>query len=197
MEFRLTYQGLLPANGTPAQKHDVRRALHPQLRELWTAIPLNLCHDYLNPPVAAAGGVAAAAAGAQGFSNIRQVGGFNFAQLVHADLHLYAELDILMLRPGDIGGLLIHGGDIDNRLKTLFDALRAPHQVNELPPGAGPQAGEDPFHCLLQDDQLVTKVSVTTDRWFNPAAGPNDVYLVIFVKIKGRSALHGNLCLIV
>jgi hypothetical protein len=198
MEFRLTYQGLLAANGNPAQKHAIRSALHPQLRELWTAIPLNLFHAYLNPPPiapvpAAAGGAAAAPA----FTNIRQVGGFNFAQLVHSDLRLHAELDILMLRPGDIGGLLIQGGDIDNRLKTLFDALRAPHQPNELPAGAVPAADEDPFHCLLQDDQLVTKVSVTTDRWLNPTAGPNDVSLVISVKIKGRLATHGNLCLIV
>jgi hypothetical protein len=158
-------------------------------------------HAYLNPPAPAPAPAApappAVPAPAPPFTIIRQVAGFNFAQLVHSGISLYAELDILMLRPGDIGGLLVQGGDIDNRLKTLFDALRAPHQPNELPAGAVPAAGEDPFHCLLEDDQLVTRVSVTTDRWLDPAVGPNDVSLVIFVKIKGRTALHGNLCLIV
>lgn len=88
------------------------------------------------------------------------------------------------------------GGDIDNRLKTLFDALRYPHIPNELPVGAAPAADQDPFFCLLEDDQLINKVSVTVDKLLIPA-GVNDVHLVMSIKVKGLIATHGNLGLIV
>jgi hypothetical protein len=39
MEFRLTYDGLLPSagnkNNRKQEKHDIRMGLHPQLLELW------------------------------------------------------------------------------------------------------------------------------------------------------------------
>jgi hypothetical protein len=134
MEFRLLYQGPLASNGTLAQKHAIRASLHPQLQELWNHVPLDAYHAYLDHP-----------APAGGFSVIRQVGGFNFAPLVCSQLRMYAEIDILLLRPGPLGGVITQGGDIDNRLKTLFDALRYPHNLGELPAGAAPAAGQDPF----------------------------------------------------
>ena len=54
--------------------------------------------------------------------------------------------------------LLKSGGDLDNRLKTLFDALRMPQGNNEVP-GKMFGNGEDLF-CLLEDDSLVRKFSV-------------------------------------
>jgi hypothetical protein len=63
--------------------------------------------------------------------------------------------------------------DVDNRLKTLFDALRMPDSPEEL--GAGteqgkvsPDADEDPFYVLLQDDREITHVSVMTDTLLEP-----------------------------
>ena len=34
MEFRLVYEGPLKANATPREKHPIRKALHPQLKDL-------------------------------------------------------------------------------------------------------------------------------------------------------------------
>jgi hypothetical protein len=39
----------------------------------------------------------------------------------------------------------------------------------------------DPIHCLLQDDALVTKVSVETDRLLRPA-DPLDLVAIIQVR---------------
>jgi hypothetical protein len=50
---------------------------------------------------------------------------------------------------------------LDNRLKTLFDALQMPAQRSELG-SASPAADEDPFYCLLENDKLITKVGTTT-----------------------------------
>lgn len=72
---------------------------------------------------------------------------------------------------------------MDNRLKTLFDALRKPSdqeaqqaKITGLPNG-------EPIHCLLQDDSLVTKVSVETDRLLRPAANPFDLVAIIEVTV--------------
>lgn len=48
-------------------------------------------------------------------------------------LQLYAELDILVLRPEAPGAVIVHSGDVDNQLKTLFDALRRPAEASEAP----------------------------------------------------------------
>jgi hypothetical protein len=85
-----------------------------------------------------------------------------------------------MLRPEAPGQTVISGGDIDNRLKTLFDALRMPlpGEIHELP-----GEGREPFFCLLQDDSLVNNISITTDLLLGPT-NPNEVQLVI---CQGRS----------
>ena len=58
--------------------------------------------------------------------------GFKFAPLVNKKLELVSELDILFLRPEE-PGQIVSGGDIDNCLKTLFDALRCPSNKHEIP----------------------------------------------------------------
>lgn len=47
-------------------------------------------------------------------------------------------------------------------------------------------ADENPFFVLLEDDSLITKVSVTTDRLLTPQADGehiNDVHLIIGVRV--------------
>ncbi|HZM57458.1 MAG TPA: hypothetical protein VFC03_20785 [Acidimicrobiales bacterium] len=64
-------------------------------------------------------------------SILMPIGAHVFAPLICTNLRLLAELDILMLRP-EVPGRIINHGDIDNRLKTLFDALRAPSNEQEI-----------------------------------------------------------------
>jgi hypothetical protein len=113
--------------------------------------------------------------------------GFNFVPLVTEELNLLCGLDILFLRSGRPGSV-IWPGDIDNRLKTLLDAMRIPEaaeRYTEFPP----EPDEKPFFCLLEDDKLITKVSVDTDDMLDPL--PNkatidsaDARLVITVSIR-------------
>ncbi len=100
-------------------------------------------------------------------------------------------LDILFLRRDQPGDLIRHGGDIDNRIKVLFDALRMPQDAQELT-AQKPDEGEDPFFCLLQDDKQIIEINITTDRLLTPqTAGENinDVHLIIHVKTV---SLDGN-----
>ena len=93
--------------------------------------------------------------------------GYRFVPLVNNLDGIACALDILFLRRDEPGSLIKGGGDIDNRIKVLFDALRMPKGYQELE-GFQPATDESPFFCLLEDDRLITEVKVTTDRLLTP-----------------------------
>ena len=125
MQFRLVYQGRLRSNGDSRHKQEIRRALQPQLRELWTHPPLDRTEISLDHP-----------APPEGLSVIHPVGVFWFAPLICEEVKLLAELEVTMLRPTRPGGLIRQGGDIDNQLKTLFgralESLRSQRPPKEM-----------------------------------------------------------------
>jgi hypothetical protein len=185
MEFRLTYRGQLKGNGTVEQKQRIRRFFHPQLARLWTQPPLT---DYKeNLP----GGKHAVADS----PFARSVGPFTFQPLVNSEYDVVAELDITFLRPEPPGLLVSNSGDIDNRVKTLLDALRMPHNLAELPSTDSPAEHENPFCVLLEDDRLITRLAITTDRLLEPVSHQLDVILIIHVRVKVTRATIDNLTL--
>lgn len=171
MEFRLIYRGPLPAQGSgdsrAPEKQAIRKALHPQLKELW-----NQNQERFGDPAFAA-------------KNFDQFG-FHFCPVVTKRHVLGCAIDILFLRRDAPGNLVRSGGDIDNRIKVLLDGLRMPQERNELA-GAIPSDDEVPFFCLLQDDSLITEIHVTTDRLLVPvmqAERVNDVVLILRVVVN-------------
>ena len=99
-------------------------------------------------------------------------------------------LRVTFLRPGYPGQLFGTGGDIDNRMKTLFDALTKP-QSNQIPQGDAPQPDEDPFFCLLQDDGLITGMSVVTDRLLD-CQSDREALMLIHVETRCHLAFMVN-----
>ena len=167
MEFRLKYEGPLKAKGYAKHKHSLRKAFHPQLRELWKQQPLaRVKGDLLNP--------------SHKHSVIKPVGSFRFASLISSRIDLLGVLDILMLTPGEPNSI-ISSGDIDNRLKTLLDSLKCPTHVQDIPAGEVPSADESPFYCLFEDDNLITSIKVSRDRLLE-SEDDSDVFLLIHVK---------------
>jgi hypothetical protein len=181
VQFRLVYRGPLRSNGDRRHKQEIRRVLHPQLRELWTHEPLADNQEWLEEEAAG-----------NGVSVIQTVGEFRFAPLVCDTLKLGAELEVVLLRPTRPGALIREGGDMDNQLKTLFDALRCPHDENELPPGDAPEDGEDPFFCLLDDDEKITDLHVATDRYLAPP-DERTVHVSLLVRTRPTRVVHINL----
>jgi len=154
MEFTLIYRGPLPSNGNSNQKQKIRDFLHPQLKELWNHPPLNGKRQWLTPIGSPEN---------QGFTLVEGRSGFNFVALVSNKIWLVTHLSINFLRNGPPGQLISRGGDLDNRLKTLFDALALPNegQIREAPPSV--QMPEN-FFCLLEDDSLIYSFTVVADR---------------------------------
>jgi hypothetical protein len=180
VRFTLTYEGLLLARGRSGQKETIRAALHPQLAELWTHDPLSIYPQFLET-----GG---------DISVLAHVDGHVYAPLVCESLHLLAELDLLLLRPELPGGIVTSGGDIDNRLKTLFDALKVP-SAQDVATTARASSIASPTFTLLEDDALIARVNVETDRLL-AAPQPDFVRLVMRVSLRARKLIYGNMNLI-
>jgi hypothetical protein len=198
LEFRLTYSGVLlgaSRNDTRARhKHEIRRYFHPQLRRFWQVHPA-LLH-------AKATGVQwlhkdwdAIPSMSEDRATRFHSGSYNFVPLVLKQDMALCYLNILFLR-ADAPGSVIKSGDIDNRLKTLFDALRMPTDVNELGGYDAPTDDEKPFYVLLEDDNLITRISVETDGMLEaPGSGrrhDNDARLIITVNLKPYAETFGN-----
>jgi hypothetical protein len=214
MEFRLVYEGPLKAAGRNTrvkEKHAIRKVIHKQLARLWEVVP-NLKmrtkdHTVLHPGGATWDANHKITSRTMASSDLRQslcktLGdnfdrcGYKFVPLVNNHLKMSCGLDILFLRRDMPGVPLIHsGGDIDNRLKVLFDALRVPEKCDEVA-GEVKAPDEDPyFFCLLEDDALITDVSVTTDALLTPFEKDtqDDVHLVVKVKVRPTDFSFENL----
>ena len=171
--------------------------IHKQLKELWKVQPFlsSLANSNVSEPGAPVGTYAKFT---EATANKYARSGYRFVPLISQELSLTASLDILFLRRDHPGNLITSGGDIDNRIKTLFDALRMPHNNSEIPKKLPVEPDEDPFYVLLEDDSQITKVSVSTDRLLTPAVDGehiHDVHLVIGVTVNviRVRALGGNL----
>ena len=114
-----------------------------------------------------------------------ELNGFCFLPLSKDEWHLRCSIDVLFLRREKPGRIFMKNGDIDNRLKTLFDALRMPHSGQEVGTES-PRPDEDPFYILLQDDEAIADVSVTTDRLLQvpPEHQHTGEYVVLVVNVK-------------
>jgi hypothetical protein len=90
----------------------IRRSLHPQLKSLCETHPT--LQRLIGAPHSTGRYLPIEARGYQLFP------------IVQSSLHMVCAIDILFLRKEAPGELILQGGDIDNRIKTLFDALRMP-----------------------------------------------------------------------
>jgi hypothetical protein len=164
MKFTLVYEGELRADDRPPRKWEIRKYIHPQLKELWITNPTliqvqrnrlipkggdwmveghhSLDNHTALPTHARPGGPS---------DNIDlcepiTIGGRQFWPLVRDSFALTCALRILFLRKEE-PGRVYQAGDLDNRLKTLFDSLSAPNadQIVADATIAGP------IYCLLEN----------------------------------------------
>jgi hypothetical protein len=187
MDFTLHYRGPLYAaskrNSRKEHKHQLRQHFHKQLKELWDLPQLEDAKNYLRAEPAQEGDIAI----------LQPVGPFEFAPLVTTQLRLFASIEIVMLRPEPDGRIFDRGGDIDNRLKTLLDALKVPNE-EALPHGVSPSPDESPFFCLLEDDSLVTNIDIKTAHWLEPEVQDSEVVVLLLrIRTSPTVLIWGNL----
>jgi hypothetical protein len=195
MEFRLTYEGEIVSGADCT--HSIRKCFHKQLVRLWNVNP-NLKgwrHPATAPPdrikheTSATGFIyqARPESRLEWLANQYRFNGYRFAPIIHLQGHSVASLDVLFLRGGD-PARPARLADLDGRLKILGDALRMPKPAQELGQFKEPEAHEDPFFVVMEDDSLIGNISITCDTLLEPTPGKtvhdkHDCRVVISVSI--------------
>lgn len=182
MRFRLTYKGALKSNADGATKASIRAIFDQQLRRVWEQEPLDSFNDFRD---------AARRTNKQPGEIYLGVtkGAVEFMPIVSPDVKLRAEIDVLILGNTPPGHIVDAGGALDNRVKTLLDALTIPSQAAVLD-----KPGEDGrVYCLLSDDKLVSRVAIESDRWLEIEPRDRDVLVVVSCEIRATSGLLANI----
>jgi hypothetical protein len=206
MRFFLFFEGSLPSAANKPrtkEKHAIRAAMHLQLLELF--------RRNRNLPKLPDGRDWAGWSkwdwpkdwrghGRHNFAwneedAVFSVGDLKFVPLVRENLALYCEIELLFLRYEEPGSI-ISAGDIDNRLLTLSDGLRLPKDAAEIQYACEqPEFPKnDPIFCLLEDDSLVTRWNIRTDRLLKSTGNlqSSEVRLILDVHVKASRIDFGN-----
>lgn len=172
--FNLQFKGSLHSDQTSNGKRRrdemqaIRRALHPQI--------LKACN--LNPLLKRIAGSGFISLRERGFTMGTGIGArrwdTDWAKVTRRDLEfvpfvvrgaqrtLTCALDLrIFWREEYRGGILRQGSDgfdIDSRIKGIIDSLTVPPHENQLPDDTSQDP--NPFLCLLENDNLVTRLSV-------------------------------------
>jgi Endodeoxyribonuclease RusA. len=182
MEFCLHYYGKLKSRDNATGKHAIRQTLHHQIHSLCMSDPFENAFK-------------------QDLDGTRsdkdkpmyvEHDGKRYWFLISEYLATVVDVNITILVPHDLGRMVQNGGDIDNRIKTLFDALRVPAVASEIPASDAFEYGTSGMYCLLQDDKLINRVSIRSYRDHAPIDG-DSVRCLIEVETKITKALWGNL----
>jgi hypothetical protein len=182
VEIRLEYWGHIPTDNRQGGHHsDIKQAMRlefsNQLRIAWRKSPMLNERQHAVPPQF---GIASPVIFPEGhlwqehprrsifqqhyrpenerfpFFQVRMCG-FAWVPLVSWHNYLSCKLDITFHGEGQ--SAVRRGGDLDNRIKTLFDGLRMPLRDAEVP-GNMFGKNDELAYCLLEDDSLIREFTV-------------------------------------
>jgi hypothetical protein len=198
MKFTLRYDGDLPSNGRPAQKWAIRNQIHTQLAELWRIDPTlqevqHKCHastvGYLQYEIHHSVPEFRPAYEPDPKGNSVWLlepivrGDRQCLPLVRTTLALKCALRIAYLRKDD-PGYVYQAGDLDNRLKTFFDALQVPNP-DQMDGAPSLDKIPNPMYCLLEDDKLITGFEIESHQLLARAPqSKNDVSIIVQVDVR-------------
>ena len=206
MELTLRYSGPLRSNADSKEKHRIRLKLHDQLETLWSEDGRlkGIYEDWVSLQIAARKGphfeVNRPLKNPKDLFWRFPLDGYNFIPLITHVHELHCHLRIRLYRKVGPEGVLFVGGDIDNRLKTLLDALQVPNDSAQVPRAEEGSNSPDewpPIFCLLDDDRAVTKLSVESIKLLAQIPKEhtdleNYVEMEVDVTIEPASPIMGN-----
>jgi hypothetical protein len=166
MIFTLRYTGDLKSSGNTGgrgkDKQGLREHFHPQLERIWSrhTVLKKINRETLTEPVKAQDRWEPPYPNALKIDSHLfrcMVRGASFIPLITASMEVHCHLSLRIGRPVRVGTIFA-GGDIDGRLKTLFDALTVPKDDGQVPDGTTARE----YLCLLSDDDLITALSISS-----------------------------------
>lgn len=214
MKFRLIFHGQIPSAGNKSRPNDaarIRKQFSSQLKFLWennkklkdlqenAFLEVPSSNTIVDPSlVTPRQKYNRNRQGWRPLLDCREYKDYNFLPLVTESLSLGCEIDILMLRQEEPGVLISQTGDIDGRVKVLFDALRMPKdQELDVTKDTNRPDPEEINYCLLEDDSLITGFTIDTDRLLFPETEhQHECHIVMEVKVNVLTAGPHNMCLL-
>lgn len=191
VEFYIEYEGPVPSQNKGNKligTHQIRQCFHPQLAKLWE----NRLGPIANPPLRddpawyeQARKYLDETSGKVTPERVRKRSKFRFLPIVSSLENLVCSLDITLYRREEPGSIIV-GGDLDNRIKVVFDAMSTAQHADQLT-NISPKHGEHPFFCLLQDDSLITAYKISTLQLWTAGVAPAEYapdYFKVSVKVK-------------
>ena len=187
MRFKLVYRGSLratqrdprPGTGVLAKhwdlKHAMRRQFHRQLKRLWETRPFLINNQAMETPKPYH--IATLAA-------VNVMPPWQFVPLVTDTLSLRTKIEISLLRSDHphLNLWSYDGGDVDNRVKTIIDALRVP-SANDGYACLVPGPGETPLYVLIEKDELFDAVCAETDHLLVVPDGEDASYAEVVIAV--------------
>ncbi|KQZ16413.1 hypothetical protein ASD50_11270 [Mesorhizobium sp. Root552] len=185
VEFYLNYRGPLratqrdPKEGSNIKaahwqlKHAMRKGFHRQLKQQWSVTPFLQDSANTQKPYQV-----------DLLAKEFQLPPWRFVPLVTGRLQLVTGIDILLQRL-DNASSSVWSGDIDNRIKTIIDALEVPRS-NDGYAELTPDSHEDPFFCLLENDRYLNHVAVETANLLDAPDGADMSYADVRIKVRIR-----------
>jgi hypothetical protein len=189
MEFYIQYEGRLPSQNSKdkenrrVETHRIRRHFHSQLLRLW--------NDRFGalaglPPRRTPGLNEHRRRYLEAKSLAVKDTEFIVLPIVTKSENLVCGLDISLYRNDRPGSFVGPSGDLDNRLKVLFDAMTIPN-ASQLD-GLAPEQGERPLFCLLEDDALIVDLRIQAVQLWTTVNSPEEKHeFKVAVKVKVSS----------
>jgi hypothetical protein len=156
----------------------IRDYLGPQIEKLWGKEEFRVGESELAPV------------------STKTMLGRQYVPLVGLGAPLEVDLSVLLLRRDNPASLFVSGGDLDNHLKTLFDALQTPASAQEC--GEDPALGGEerrPIFTVVENDRLITGLTVRSERWLT-TENLNEVLVILDVTLRVTKVTWGNMPLL-
>lgn len=171
MDFTLRYSGTIPSHNA-TKTHEIRCVFHEQLDDYWsrdTRLAKVKREDIRRSQQTSRAVHDVRADGEHLQKHVaaryyfHELSGVRFVPLVTTWRYLRCDVHVRIYRyegsKAVRGGVLDLNGDIDSKAKSLLDALRMPRDENDA---RVVKPHEGLFFCVLEDDRLVTKLTIET-----------------------------------
>ncbi|RWA71387.1 hypothetical protein [Mesorhizobium sp.] len=182
MDIYLTYRGQIPSKTSSLDAvWSMRKSFHSQLQKLWGKEPFAILKKWEDSNFAA---------GAPNF--LRQIGDQIFVPFYSEVVGVGVKLEIKLLTGLPLQQAVISSGDLDNRVKRIIDALRAPTQKGELTKNLEPGSR---WYCVMDDDSSVKEVTASLAPYLD-SSDPSESFVFVRVRTSPSAVTLANLAML-
>jgi hypothetical protein len=182
MDIHLTYRGRIPSKSTSLEAvWNMRKSFHVQLAKLWGKQPFDILEDWEKSGFAS---------GARNF--LRQIEDQVFVPFYSEAVGIGVQLDIKLLTGSPPQQSTISSGDLDNRIKRIIDALRAPTQRGELIQNLLPKSR---WYCVMDDGSAVKQLNASLAPYLD-SDDPSESFAFITVRTAATKVTMDNLAML-